>query len=199
MKPNFFIFSLFIIFRHFFLVCFFLFFNVFIYLFFSFQAFVQGFNKRCFLRRRCSWRCGVLTTQGGIAGIGLGRLLGREHDSTPQSGVQAPRLLQRSFPRLYYYCCCLCVMWCVLWCVWLCVLLFHSHFDACDVTTKLAPDAPSPRRVLTQKTSQELCTPIQAQSPPRVSPSSMNSGAIFMRRPPSPNSAARCCRSARCC
>ena len=27
------------------------------------------------------WRCGVLTTQGGIAGIGLGRLLGGEHDS----------------------------------------------------------------------------------------------------------------------
>ena len=32
------------------------------------------------------WRCGVLTTQGGIAGIGLGHQLGREHDSTPQSG-----------------------------------------------------------------------------------------------------------------
>ena len=38
------------------------------------------------------WRWGVLTTQGGIAGIGLGRLLGREHHSTPQSGVEAPRL-----------------------------------------------------------------------------------------------------------
>ena len=32
------------------------------------------------------WRCGVLTTQGGIAGIGLFHQLGREHDSTPQSG-----------------------------------------------------------------------------------------------------------------
>ena len=32
------------------------------------------------------WRCGVLTTWGGIAGIGLGRLLGGEHASTPQSG-----------------------------------------------------------------------------------------------------------------
>ena len=30
------------------------------------------------------WRCGVLTTQGGIAGIGLGRLLGGGHDPTPQ-------------------------------------------------------------------------------------------------------------------
>ena len=50
-------------------------------------------------------RCGVLTTQGGTAGIGLGRLLGREHASTPQSGVEAPRLLKRSLPRLYCCCC----------------------------------------------------------------------------------------------
>ena len=38
------------------------------------------------------WRCGVLTTWGGIAGIGLDHQLGREHASTPQSGVEAPRL-----------------------------------------------------------------------------------------------------------
>ena len=75
-----------------------------------------------------------------------------------------------------------------------CHSLFHSHFNACDVTTKLAPDAPSPRRILTQKTAKQLYTPIQTQSPLRVSPSSMNSGANFMRRPPYPNSAARCCR-----
>ena len=33
---------------------------------------------------------------GGIAGIGLGHLLGREHASAPQgeSGVEAPRLLK---------------------------------------------------------------------------------------------------------
>ena len=37
------------------------------------------------------WRCGVLTTLGGIAGNGLGRLFGREHASTPQSGAEAPR------------------------------------------------------------------------------------------------------------
>ena len=37
------------------------------------------------------WRCGVLTTQGGIAGIDLGHILGREHDSTSQSGVVALR------------------------------------------------------------------------------------------------------------
>ena len=52
------------------------------------------------------WRCGVLTTEGGIAGIGLGRLLGGEHDSTLQSGVEAPRLLKRSLSRLYCCCCC---------------------------------------------------------------------------------------------
>ena len=50
------------------------------------------------------WRCGVLTTQGGIAWIGLGRQLGREHDSTLQSGVEAPRLFKRSLARLYYCC-----------------------------------------------------------------------------------------------
>ena len=36
------------------------------------------------------WRCGVVTTKGGIAGAGSGHLLGREHASTPQSGVEAP-------------------------------------------------------------------------------------------------------------
>ena len=36
----------------------------------------------------------------------MGRLLGREHASTPQSGVEAPRLLKRSLQRLYYCCCC---------------------------------------------------------------------------------------------
>ena len=37
-------------------------------------------------------------------------MLGGEHASTPQSGVEAPRLLKRSLPRLYYccYCCCCC-------------------------------------------------------------------------------------------
>ena len=52
------------------------------------------------------WRCGVLKTKGGIAGIGLGRLLGGGHVSTLQSGVEAPRLLKRSLFRLYCCCCC---------------------------------------------------------------------------------------------
>ena len=33
-----------------------------------------------------------------MAGIGLGHLLGREHDSTPHSGVQARRLLNGASP-----------------------------------------------------------------------------------------------------
>ena len=37
------------------------------------------------------WRCGVLTTQGGKAGIGLGHLREREHDASLQSVVEAPR------------------------------------------------------------------------------------------------------------
>ena len=42
-----------------------------------------------------------------MAGIGLGRLLGREHDSTPQSEVEAPRLLKRRISRLHH-----CVLLC---------------------------------------------------------------------------------------
>ena len=36
------------------------------------------------------WRCDIMTTVG-IAGVGWGPLPGREHDSTPRSGVEAPR------------------------------------------------------------------------------------------------------------
>ena len=35
------------------------------------------------------WRCGVLAALGGMAGFGLGHLLGKKHDSTPRSGVGA--------------------------------------------------------------------------------------------------------------
>ena len=62
----------------------------------------QGLTKDVSSVVGAPWRCGVLTTSGGIAGIGLGRLLGGEHASTPQSGVEAPRLLKRSLPRWYY-------------------------------------------------------------------------------------------------
>ena len=37
--------------------------------------------------------------------FGSGHLLGRKHDSTPQGGVEAPRLLKRSLSRLYDCCC----------------------------------------------------------------------------------------------
>ena len=56
------------------------------------------------------WRCGVLTTQGGKAGIGLAHLPGRQHSMTQLSRV-GWRLLaahahrperQRSVPRLDY-------------------------------------------------------------------------------------------------
>ena len=76
-KPNFFIFSLFIIFLF-------------------FLNLYQGLTKDVSSAVRAPWRCGALTTQGGIAGIGLGHPPGREHASTPQSGVGAPRLLNRN-------------------------------------------------------------------------------------------------------
>ena len=47
------------------------------------------------------WRCGALTTWSGRAGIGLGHLLGREHDST----LQTPLPVKRSSSRLDCCCC----------------------------------------------------------------------------------------------
>ena len=44
----------------------------------------RGFTKDVSPVVGAPWRCGVLTTQGGIAGIGLGHLLRREHYSTPR-------------------------------------------------------------------------------------------------------------------
>ena len=71
------------------------------------ESSVSESHNRCFLRSRCArWKCGVLTTWGGTAGIGLGHLLGREHDSIPQGGVEAPRLSERSLTRMDYCCCC---------------------------------------------------------------------------------------------
>ena len=61
---------------------------------FSLLAFVSGLTKDVSSVVGAPWRCGVLTTQGGVVVIGLGRLLGREHASTPQSGVEAPRLFK---------------------------------------------------------------------------------------------------------
>ena len=55
------------------------------------------------------WRCGVLTTQGGIAGIGLGCLLGREHASTPQSGVGGSSPVKTEPHQIVFCCCGVCV------------------------------------------------------------------------------------------
>ena len=67
--------------------------NVVLHLFFLFQHLYQSLTVDVSSVAGAPWRCGALTTQGGTAGIGLGRLLGGEHASTPQSGVEAPRLL----------------------------------------------------------------------------------------------------------
>ena len=50
---------------------------------------VKGHADAALVRSRCS----------------MESLLGREHASTPQSGVEATRLVKRSLPRLYYCCC----------------------------------------------------------------------------------------------
>ena len=128
-SPVFCLFSCFLFFHffsffvHFFIFCFF--FHVFHFFHFSeeksfFSSFFLALLSNIFYCWRqfqsltvssvvgAPWRCGVLMTQGGIAGIGLGRLLGGEHASTPQSGVEAPRLLKRSLTRLYCGCCCCC-------------------------------------------------------------------------------------------
>ena len=75
----------------------------FVFLFFFFLVFLSNLSN-CWHESQSStldvscvvgapWRCGVLTTQGGIAGIGLGHLRGREHDPTPQSGVEALQIV----------------------------------------------------------------------------------------------------------
>ena len=49
-------------------------------------ACVLGFNKRCFLRSRCSMEMWCLDDIWRIAGIGQGHLLGRDHGSLPRVG-----------------------------------------------------------------------------------------------------------------
>ena len=75
-----------------------------------FQHLYLEFNKRCFLRCRCSMEMWCLDPHRAryLGLVGLGHQLGREHDSTPQSGVEAPRLSKRSLSRLFCFCCCCC-------------------------------------------------------------------------------------------
>ena len=72
---------------------------------FSLLAIVSEFNGRCFLRGRCSMEmwCPDDIGRDGWDWVGPHTW---EHDSTPHSGVETPRLLKRSFSRLYYCCCC---------------------------------------------------------------------------------------------
>ena len=57
-----------------------------------------------------------------------------EHDSTPRSGVEAPRLLKRSLHRLYY-CCCWLLLCC---CCGAGVLCCTSHTACTDAHTLAA-------------------------------------------------------------
>ena len=171
---------------------------------FSFLAFVSGFNKRCFLRRRCSMGMWCLYDIGRDSWDWVGpRAWGRACFNSPEWGggsslVKTEPLQIVLLLLLLVVVCCGCGCGCVLLCCVFCVV--SLIFDACDVTTKLAPDAPSPRRILTQnRLLQKLYTPQQTQPPPRVAPSSMNSGAVFMHRPPYPTSPPGAVRSARCC
>ena len=82
------------------------FFSVFLYFFqiFFLLALVSEFN--CFLRSRCSMEMCCRDDIGRDSWDWVGPPAWGEHASTPQSGVEAPRLLKRSLPRLYYCCCC---------------------------------------------------------------------------------------------
>ena len=55
----------------------------------------------CFLRGRCSMEMWCPDDIGRAQlGLGWAACLGREHPSTLQSGVEAPRLLKRSPPQI---------------------------------------------------------------------------------------------------
>ena len=87
--PLFSIFHVFHLFLHFPIFSFLVVFEKFVSFFSEksrFQHLFLGYTKDVSSVVGAPWRCGVLTTQGGIAGFGLGHLLGRELDSTPQSG-----------------------------------------------------------------------------------------------------------------
>ena len=70
--------------------------------YFLLLALVSEFN--CFLCSRCSMEIWC-PDDIGRDNWDWGRLPGRERASAPQSGVEAPRLLKRSLPRLYCCCC----------------------------------------------------------------------------------------------
>ena len=66
------------------------FFSFFLYSFKYVQLLALVLEFNCFFRSRCSMEMWCPDDTGrGIAGIGLGRLLGGGHASTPQSGVES--------------------------------------------------------------------------------------------------------------
>ena len=95
-----FIFHVFSFFVHFF------FFDFLMFFIFSFFRKVYSFLFSCFLRSRCSMEMWCPDDIGRDSWDRVGPPAWGEHASTPQSGVDAPRLLKRSFSRLYYCCCC---------------------------------------------------------------------------------------------
>ena len=75
-------------------------------------ALVSEFN--CFLRGRCSMEMWGPDDKGRDSCDLVGHQLEREHASTPQSGVEAPRLLKTEPAQIVFCCCVLCVVCCVL-------------------------------------------------------------------------------------
>ena len=69
-----------------------------------------------------------LTTKGRDSWDWVGRLLGKEHASTSQSGVEAPRLLKRSLSRLFV---CLFVCFFVVFVVFVVCCFFLFFFLFC--------------------------------------------------------------------
>ena len=95
--------------------------------YFLLLALVSEFN--CFVRSRCSMEMWCPGDIGRDSWDWVGPPAWREHASTPQSGVEAPRLLKRSLLRLYC-CCCVVVLLCVVvcccccwWWWWCCVVV----------------------------------------------------------------------------
>ena len=97
------------------------FFSFFLYFFQIFLLLAKVSEFNCFLRSRCSMEMWCPDDIGWDSWDWVGPPAWGEHASTPQSGVEAPRLLKWSLTRLYYCCCCCCCCCC-------CLLLFLLFF-----------------------------------------------------------------------
>ena len=104
--------------------------------FFFLLALVSEFN--CFLRSRCSMEMWCLDDIGRDSWDWVEPLAWVRACFNSQSGVEAPRLLKRSLPRLYYCCCVVVVLLfgcCVVCCV-LCVLCCCCVLLLCVVVVR---------------------------------------------------------------